>query len=45
MSDPDRGANRSQSSLLLEKTIDFLLAHADVEEKAIPSAGHGHHHE
>lgn len=44
MSDPDRRES-FQSSLLLERTIDFLLAHADVEEKAIPSAGHGHHHE
>src|SRR5690606_30179548 len=30
-------------ALTLEKAVDFLIEHADIEEKVVPSRGHGHH--
>lgn len=43
MSDPDR-RRAFKSSLIMDKTIDFLVAQAEIEEKQKPSEGHGHHH-
>lgn len=41
--DSDR-LERLENQLTLDKAIDFLVEHADVEVKEIPSQGHGHHH-
>jgi len=38
------GRERLRSSMLVEKAVDFLVEHADIEEKFVPSRGHGHHH-
>lgn len=43
LSDPDRRA-AIRTSLLLERTVDFLVENAQIEVKEIPSQGHGHHH-
>lgn len=41
--DPGRRA-ALRTSLLLDRTVDFLIQHAQIEVKEIPSQGHGHHH-
>lgn len=33
-----------RTSMLLDKTVEFLVEHAEIEVKEIPSQGHGHHH-
>lgn len=40
---PERRAALKES-LLLEKVVDFLVANAKVEERMVPSRGHGHVH-
>ena len=44
--DFERPERRSalRDSMAIEKAIDFLVEHADIEEKIVPSRGHGHHH-
>lgn len=41
--EPERRAALKES-LLMEKVVDFLVAEAEVEERQVPSRGHGHVH-
>jgi len=41
--DPDR-RSVLRTSMILDKTVQFLVDHAQVEVKEIPSQGHGHVH-
>jgi len=43
LQDPDRRA-AVRASMILDKTVQFLVDHASIQVKEIPSQGHGHHH-
>ncbi|MFO7318540.1 MAG: trigger factor [Limnochordia bacterium] len=43
LDDPDRRA-AIKTSMVLDKTVQFLVDHAEIEVKEIPSQGHGHVH-